>query len=70
MSAHVGVVALNFSSARADLKVGGTSALAEEGLDTAGLPRLNVFPAFSPGRRWTATGAIFSRRGPDEGLLG
>jgi hypothetical protein len=28
-----------------------------------------IFPTFSEGRRWTATGVLISRRGPDEGLL-
>jgi hypothetical protein len=28
-----------------------------------------IFPTFSEGRRWTATGILISRRGPDEGLL-
>ena len=28
-----------------------------------------IFPTFSEGRRWTATGVLTSRRGPDEGSL-
>ena len=31
-------------------------------------PQKTLF-SFSGGRRWTATGVLFSRRGPDEGLL-
>jgi len=31
--------------------------------------RPTIFPTFSEGRRWTATGVFTSRRGPDEGSL-